>query len=368
MGSHKAVILSDEAPELVLKGVRVSVLWTRLSGYLNATLRALSDAGAELMVVNQTPVGDAPFDSRLFAWIASRVEYDEQPDYAELVAKVKAFQPTVILASWHISEYQAVCRLLRRDTMTVGCADNQWSGSIRQRLGAVLSGVYLRRNYEFMFVAGERQVQWAEKMGYRSDRILRGLYCCDPSLFREMAGMKENSGRRAFGFVGRLVNEKGISDLLLAYQRYRATAKDPWDLVVAGAGPLAKYCSEVEGVELRGFLQPDGLASFLAGLDCFLMASRFDPWCVGIQEAAAVGLPIICTSACGASVHLVQDCYNGYVVAPAEPDQLADAMRRVSNLTEVDRRQMAQRSQLLASQFSSSRFIDTLLSGLDRRR
>jgi glycosyltransferase involved in cell wall biosynthesis len=45
-----------------------------------------------------------------------------------------------------------------------------------------------------------------------------------------------------------------------------------------------------------------------------------------LAEAAAAGLPIIATSACGASAELVVDYYNGRIIPPRDADSLASAM------------------------------------------
>ena len=56
------------------------------------------------------------------------------------------------------------------------------------------------------------------------------------------------------------------------------------------------------------------------------MPSRYEPWGVAIAEAAAAGLPILCTEACGASVELVRPYYNGLIVPTDDAQSLADAM------------------------------------------
>ena len=57
-----------------------------------------------------------------------------------------------------------------------------------------------------------------------------------------------------------------------------------------------------------------------------MLPSRFEPWGVVLQEAAASGQAVICTSTCGGASRLVLDGYNGRVVAPDEADELASAM------------------------------------------
>ena len=76
------------------------------------------------------------------------------------------------------------------------------------------------------------------------------------------------------------------------------------------------------------------------------------PWGVVIAEASAAGLPVICSSACGAASDLVRSYFNGVVVPPETPAALARAMRwiheRQSELPEIGRR-----GQSLAAAFSA---------------
>ena len=49
-----------------------------------------------------------------------------------------------------------------------------------------------------------------------------------------------------------------------------------------------------------------------------------------IHEATAAGLPVVCTSVCGAASRLVLDGYNGVVVSPGDAGALARALARIA--------------------------------------
>ncbi len=54
--------------------MRIAILWTGLSGYLNACMKELASRdGVELFVSHQAPVQQAPFDETQFAWIRNRL-------------------------------------------------------------------------------------------------------------------------------------------------------------------------------------------------------------------------------------------------------------------------------------------------------
>jgi glycosyltransferase involved in cell wall biosynthesis len=276
------------------------------------------------------------------------------------------------VASWHIKAFQQSCLHLKSRTVGVACGDNQWSGTLRQRLASATSSMHLRKFYDAAFVPGERQAIWARHMGFDESTIWRGTFAPDVEGF-SASGMGRRRGQTGFVFAGRLAPEKGLATMAAAYKNYarasEAAGREPWICVVAGTGPLDGALDHPGFVRL-GFVQPDALPKLFAQAGCFLLPSLKEPWGVAIQEAAASGLPIICTKECGASVHLVQDNYNGYLVDAGNVGQLESAMMRMALLSPERRGRMADAGRLLALQFTPQRWATTILekgSDLQRR-
>ena len=335
--------------------MRIAVLWINLTGYLNACLRELNQMpGVKLFVAHQTSRSEAPFAEDQFGWIEDQYRYTDHPNTAELLNAVRKFDPELlIVSSWSVPAYRAVCTAMRNRAVRVCAMDNQWSGRPKQWLGILTSKVFVQRMFDAAFVAGERQAVFARRLGFPLERIWPGLLSCDFSKF-DAAGREAPSidQRRSFLYVGRLVPEKGIETLIAAYRRYRAEVPEAWPLKVAGTGPLRNIVEHEPGVEYQGFIQPDTLPNLFANSGTFVLPSRFEPWGVVIHEAAASGLPIICTSPCGASDHLVRNGYNGFVVDPDDPGMLAAAMRKISDSSSEARAEMARASYELGCQFT----------------
>jgi glycosyltransferase involved in cell wall biosynthesis len=344
--------------------MRIAVLWINLTGYLNACLRELNQMpGVKLFVAHQTSRNEAPFAEDQFGWIEEQYRYTDQPNTAELVNAVRKFDPELlIVAAWAVPAYRAVCKEMGGRSLRVCGMDHQWRGRPKQWLGVLTSKVYVQRLFDAAFVTGERQAVFARKLGFPPERIWRGLYSCDFSKF-EAAGRGAPSidQRRSFLYVGRLVPEKGIETLIAAYRRYRAEAQEPWPLKIAGTGPLGSMVEGEPGMEYQGFIQPDGLPSLFGSTGCFVLASRFEPWGVVIHEAAAAGLPVICTAACGSSDQLVKDGSSGFVVETDDPVSLAEAMKKVSDLTREARTEMGRASYKLACQITPTQWANVVL-------
>jgi glycosyltransferase involved in cell wall biosynthesis len=207
---------------------------------------------------------------------------------------------------------------------------------------------------------GDEQAVFARHLGFEQHEIIVGLYTCEDSFF---TGPQEQVKDR-FLFVGRLVDTKGVDVLAAAYRAYRAEAAEPWPLVIAGIGGMDEELAAIEGVELLGFVRPADLPAVMADAGCLLLPSRFEPWGVVVQEAAASGQAVICTSTCGAASRLVLDGYNGRVVAPDNPGKLTQAMHWVADADPEHRVLMGRRSVELAKQYTPQRWAEHLIDKL----
>ena len=340
--------------------VRVAILWKQLSGYASASFAALKREGAELMLVHKAATGDAPFDDGALALDCAGHAWSDAPDEETLRSELERFAPDALLViSWDVGAYRRTARAMRGSTLRVLCMDNSWLGTPKQWAGRIVSPAVIRPCYDVAFLPGERQAAFARRLGFSDDEILWGLYTCDHAAFAGIATGRYEEPPPGFLFVGRLVESKGADVLAAAYRTYRQATPDPWPLLVSGTGPMADVLAEVPGVEMLGFVQPPDLPAVFSRAGCLVTPSRFEPWGVVIHEAASAGLPVICSTACGASTRLVLDGYNGTVVPAGNAERLAEAMARMAAGADVAL--MGRRSSELAAQFTPQRWAGYLL-------
>ncbi len=162
---------------------------------------------------------------------------------------------------------------------------------------------------------------------------------------REVLGLPS----RYFLFVGRLLEEKGIFDLLEAYGILCPEVRSAVGLVFAGDGPykaeLKRRAAEISPgvVQFTGFLQREQLAEHYALAETFVFPTHSDPWGLVVNEAMACSLPIICSAAAGCAEDLVSDGWNGRLIPARDITQLALALRDLANQGDL-RNAMGQRS------------------------
>jgi glycosyltransferase involved in cell wall biosynthesis len=286
---------------------------------------------------------------------------------ASLLLAAEEFRPDAVLVSgWQDAGYVAACRQLKRKGIPVisGC-DTQWKGTVRQRVAGIVAPWHVQRFIDVLWVTGERQRWLAHRLGYRGDRCWSGFYACDVDAFAPAAAVDRGSREPAFLFVGRYVSEKGIDTLAAAYAEYRRRVAAPWKLVCAGAGALRDRLIAC-GAEDRGFVQPPALPALMAEATAFVLPSTFEPWGVVLQEAAAAGLPLLASNACGASVHLLRSGFNGFAFEPLDSEGLTQAMVTTQHLSALERRTMGEASGALAKQFTPALWASCLEQGIRR--
>jgi glycosyltransferase involved in cell wall biosynthesis len=135
-------------------------------------------------------------------------------------------------------------------------------------------------------------------------------------------------------FVGRLIPEKGILDLVEAVARTGSEA--PCELLVAGDGPaageipaLASRLGIPSRVRMLGYVSGSALADCYREADVLVLPTY---WAEGfptvLLEAMSMGVPIVTTALRGAADWL-QDGVNAVFVAPRRPAELAAAIERI---------------------------------------
>ncbi|MFT6792621.1 MAG: glycosyltransferase involved in cell wall biosynthesis [Rubritalea sp.] len=347
--------------------MNIAILHTRLAPYYVACLRELAAQGHSLLVFARPQDPNAPFDRSQFEGIGEVRDRNGLSE-SEILSAVESFSPdATLVAGWTDKGYMKVCRKLRKLAIPViaGC-DTQWKGSMRQYLASWTAPLHIHQSIDVLWVSGERQRFFAQALGYTGNRYWDGFYACDWPAFAEVKARRSSlpeGSNRAFLYVGRYVDVKGIDILAEAYRLYCNEVEQPWTLLCAGAGPLVQDLLDA-GSEDCGFTQPKDLPKLMERASAFVLPSRFEPWGVVVQEAAASGLPILCSEEVGAGVHLVRDFYNGRVFESASVDALVDSMLWMHNLGSKELSVLGNRSFELSKQYTPNRWVDVLINGV----
>ncbi len=124
-------------------------------------------------------------------------------------------------------------------------------------------------------------------------------------------------------FVGRLVKEKDLDDLVAVDKILRADGYK-YKLVVVGDGPMRQELQDkVPDINLPGYLLGRELSEMYASSDIFVFPSTTETFGNVVQEAFASGTPVIAVKA-GGPGDLVLTGHNGLLAEPNNPEDFAD--------------------------------------------
>lgn len=167
-------------------------------------------------------------------------------------------------------------------------------------------------------------------------------------------------------FVGRVVESKGIFDLIDAVARARA---DP-HLVVAGSGDLdearevANDCGVAADVTVAGEVPHDDLPGYYAGCDVVCNPSHYEGFGMVNLEAMACGAPLIASKLDSVGEYATHG-RTATLVDPGDVAALADEIDAL--LSDPDRRAaMGERARAAALEYAWDRQSEKLLDHCER--
>jgi L-malate glycosyltransferase len=232
--------------------------------------------------------------------------------------------------------------------------------------------------YRGALVGGRRTGEYLRFLGFRANRIAFGYDTVSMARIRRLANAPSAPeggayAERHFTIVARLVAKKNIAMALRAYASYRDVAgAAARALHICGAGVLEASLREdartlgLTGVVFRGFIQAPEIARLLASTLALILPSTEEQWGLVVNEALAMGVPILCAENVGARDLLVRTAINGYAVEADNPEGLARFMGRLAE-DEAEWRRLADGSRALAPLADTEQFGRGLrrLLGLD---
>jgi glycosyltransferase involved in cell wall biosynthesis len=208
-------------------------------------------------------------------------------------------------------------------------------------------------------VPGRASREYLQSLGSALENIVTAPNAVDNDWFRIQAdSIRDHVSefRARYGlparyllFVGRLVPEKGVFDLLNGYAKLEGDLRSKVGLVFAGDGPcLTELQRQARRINpgtacFPGFVHREDLAGLYAFGEALILPTHSDPWGLVVNEGMACGLPVIVSSVAGCAVDLVEDGWNGYIVPPRDGEKLSVAIDSVLRNPAL-RQQMSLRS------------------------
>lgn len=164
-----------------------------------------------------------------------------------------------------------------------------------------------------------------------------------------------------FVFVGRIVGDKGINELVEAFVKLHDKHKNT-RLVLVGkyeheldpvSGKTRKLIDTNDGIDACGPKYGDDLLQMYVNADCFVMPSYREGFPNTVLEAGAMGLPSIVTDING-SREIIENEKNGLIVPAKDADALYVAMERMLTDTAIRSTMKQNARQMIESRFEKN--------------
>ena len=197
-----------------------------------------------------------------------------------------------------------------------------------------------------------------ENLGFSSAPIIRGCMSADSFYLHydveaelearhkadREAECRNGKGIR-FLYVGRIVEPKGIRQLLEAWEIHHQSYPDD-TLTLAGEGILLNEMRERygddKGIIMAGYVSYDKIYSYYKECDVVVQPTLEDNWSLVIPEAMSCGRAVMCSIYNGGYPELVKDFVNGYSFDPLDKEGFVNAFAKFhsANLLKMGRQGM----------------------------
>lgn len=262
-------------------------------------------------------VGNGVAGAARVIWLLLRNDYDAIVSFS--------FRRLPRLATFLFARLTGTPLVVRTDTSIL---DVEQDSAIKRCGRRLVMQRFIPRNTRIWTIGANNSRFWSEEFDRHNQRLIpyevRVLPAGDPGRDRH----SEPDALRIL-YVGRLVEVKGVADLIDAVKLLDAKGLSTWTLRVVGDGPLAdelrRRSSDETRIQLLGAIPHVDLAEVYRSADVLVLPSYREPWGLVVNEALGFGLRVIVSDRVGCAVDLVSD-ENGSTFVAGDIDALASAL------------------------------------------
>jgi glycosyltransferase involved in cell wall biosynthesis len=352
------MIVSTTLPALVF-------MWEQFSSYHIDRLEAVALAFRDRYTVIGIEIAS---HSRLYAWkpVYSNRNFVRHTLFPDTVVEevpwqrklgsflrtLRDYRPAgVFLCNQHHPEILAATLILRIRNIPVFAMLDAKFDDIPRKVLKEAAKQFVYRLYRGGLIAGQgRHSDYYRFLGLGESWSSTAYDTISNTRIRSQAGVELAPGgrphaQRDFIVIARFVSKKNISVAIRAYALFRTLHPQATQrLLLAGSGALEEEYRALivslgaDGVVFCGFLAADGVARMLADSLALILPSVEEQWGLVVNEAVALGIPILCSENVGARDTLVRSGVNGFVLEPHNHEGLATCMMLLACDPELWRR------------------------------
>ena len=377
--------------------MKIVFLYSELAQYTLDCINPLPK-GWKIKVVHWPINPEAPFEFD----VAEHIELIPKNEIQNLPEFLAKENPTAIFVTgWIDKDYSKALKSFKGAAKKVIMFDTSWKGTLKQQAALLYLKPFVSNTFDFAFVTGSKQKEYALKLGIPTTNIFTGLYSANVSQFQSYPelgrrALKINSSavasakvenqfiRRSFSeggkpktlpsrqagknqkpksilYLGRYVKHKGIFELWQAYTELVEEGFDDWKLICAGTGDQWENRVEHHNIEHLGFVQPKDFGPLIQQATFYVLPSHFEPWGVSVHEMAAAGLPMVLSDQVGAKEAFLAEGKNGFTFQGGDKEALKAALKKMMQKSPNELAEMGNVSQQLAQKITPQKWVETVM-------
>ncbi|MES2477947.1 MAG: glycosyltransferase [Bacteroidota bacterium] len=343
---------------------RILFLAAQLQPFLVSGIRSLlENYEVEIIVYcrndNQNAMLDLPSDKRLKVFL-----YPDEPD-TFFWNDIKSFNPQIVFcAGWMYWRYMNWCKALRKDGAKTICAmDTQWKGTLKQKALILIAPFTIKKYFSYAWIPGNRQMDYALRLGFEDDYILKYLYAPDTRLFQQAYSVFKqkqfHTFPKRFLYAGRMEFHK-MGNLLTAFCSLNKEELNGWELQLIGDGSMSgSHLLQNPFIQIQKSLPQQQLMEIASNGGIFCLCSSDEPWGTVVQEFSAAGMPLLVSKQCGSSDHFMNG--NGIICDGTDVESIKNALLRFISLSDEQLFEMSAKSHLLGISTNSDVWAKELM-------
>jgi len=316
--------LSRLATVKVISPIAVYPRWAQPTSYMVHAPGAVDGLDGD---VEYVPYAALPGLTRpLNGWLCGRA----------IRKSLTRFKPDVVLAYWLYPDAYGAMLAARHSGLPLVAGARGSDIRVRDAISRWLTRQVVRRANRLLMVSADLGRLAVQEYGADATRVSVIPNGCDSATFRlgDRAAARDNLGvsqdAEVVLYVGRLVAEKGLRELLEALQLL-VTQRPRWQLVIIGNGPMQDELRTLtagnRNVRLTGVLPPDAVAQWMVAANLVTLPSYSEGHPNVLVEALACGRPVVATTVGG--IPEVVDAACGVLIPPRDVAALAAGLTQV---------------------------------------
>ena len=339
---------------------RVLMATSEIAGYMGASLRALAKE-AEIVIWSCKRTA---FEQPGVRYL----DYESVPTVEALFEALGDWRPDVFFCGgWADRRYLELAKRLHgAGGRTVLMLDTPWRGTPKQWLNCVVGRFALRPLFDFAWGAGTPQTGYMRRVGFPERALKTGMYAADSAKFSALYAPDRDPWPHTFLYIGRYVPVKNMRRMERAFlQAIERMPESDWRLCCIGGGELWEERTQHPRIEHLGYKSPQEIQNFIPQAGCFVLPSVFEPWGVVVQEAAQMGLPLLCSDAIQSATAFLEPGKNGFQFDPTNEAAITEAFCAAMLLPDEALRAMGRESHRLGMAYTTEDWAQRALSFLD---